>query len=351
MAGELQEPLHLHIRRRPGMYIGGANSRGLRFMLDDVVTSLVELPGGPPERVRCTVGADGAYGVEVAGACGAVEPEDFVTFGGDADYPLHALAIVAAMSARLDAEVVRDGRRWRAAFAAGAPVGRPEVSATTAPPAVRLRYRPDPELFPPTARVECLALCGRAREWAAFNPSVRFTTDAEADGQRRDFHYPEGLLSLAREIEHERTQFDAASGAWRCRVADDAGSAEAVLFFNSGARAVIHSFVNGMRTTCDGSHVDGLRAAVADILARSAADDDEDDVVLDVEDGENGSPAPWTDDDPLGNLTVLLSVRLRDPAWRYATKVALGDPRAYELVRRMVATLPEDFGRMISGRY
>ena len=320
-------------------------------MLDDLVTSLVELPGGPPARVRCTIGADGTYDVEVNGVCGAIEPADFVEWDRFAsDPPLLGLAIVAAMSSRLDAEVVRDGRCWRAAFAAGAPVGQPAVSATTAPPAVRLRYRPDPELFPSTARVEYLSVCGRAREWAAFHPDVRFTIDSEADGHRRDFHYPEGLLSLAREIEHEQTQFDAESGAWRCQMTDDAVSAEAVLFFRVGSRAVIHSFVNGFRTTCDGSHVDGLRAAVADILA-SHATDEEDDVVLDEGEGESGAPTGWIDDDPLGNLMVLVAVRLRDPQWRSCTKDELGDARAFELVRRMVTALPDSFGRMISGCY
>ena len=67
-----------------------------------------------------------------------------------------------------------------------------------------IRYRPDATLFKSCdMRAEFLPVCGRTRDLAAFHPHVRFTLDNEDDGQRRDFHYPAGLLSLAQELEYQ----------------------------------------------------------------------------------------------------------------------------------------------------
>src|SRR5688500_14799999 len=111
------------------MYVGGKHAWGLRNILDDIVTELLAAPGGRAERVHCTLGADGAYAVELrGGVMPDVEPEAFdgdqVDVTAALKNPLLSLAIASALSERLDAEVVRgDGRRWSRTFAAGAPAG------------------------------------------------------------------------------------------------------------------------------------------------------------------------------------------------------------------------------------
>jgi DNA gyrase/topoisomerase IV subunit B len=322
------------------MYIGGANSRGLRWMIDDIITEQLDAAGARPDRVRCTLGANGTLAVEVTGAVlvaiesADLEPDD-CRYKQPGPERFISLAIASAFSERLDAEFVRDGTRWTRAFAAGLPLGPLQVTKAAEPPSLRVRFRPDPAFFPPGIDPCFLALCGRAREWAAFYPHVRFTIEDERDGQRRDFHYPDGLLSLAQEIEHQWAGIGSAhSSVWRCRAsAEDGSIAEAVLIERAADGAVICSFVNGRRTPGGGSHVDGLRSGAA-----AAA----------LPPGDNSEPShPFRyryeyedeDPDPLAGLTVLLAVRLAEPQYGGGTKDRLEDDRARMLVSQMVQSL------------
>lgn len=331
MDSAAQEPLRLHIRKRPGMYIGGLNARALRHLIDDIVTEQLDAPGARPERVRCAVRVDGTYVVEVTGGeIPVIEPEDFTPDAGRfADWSsqrFFSLAIVSAFCAPLIAEVVRNGTRWMGAFTAGMPAGPPEISTAAGPPVLRIRYRPDPGLFPPGIEAGFLPLCGRAQEWAAFHPSVRFTIEDEPDGQRRDYHYPDGLLSLATEIAHEWAGAGGGLGKiWQCGVADGDGSAaEVVMVEHPTDAAVVYSYLNGRRTLAGGSHVAGLRAGAAAVIARS-------------EPYERSHPVSYgRADEPLAGLTALVAVRLDDPRFGTATKDHLDDERAERLVHRMV---------------
>ena len=325
------ESLRLDMRGRPGMYIGGLNPRGLLRILDDVVTELLALPDTRPERVWCGLGADGTCTVELSGGpVGAVEAEDFETDAGDnpADERLFSLKIASAFGDPLTAEVVRDGRRWVRTFVAGLPAGPLEVISTTAPANLRIRYQPDPALFSSGMGGGYLTVCGRAREWAVFHPHVRFTVGHEGDGQRRDYHYPAGLLSLAQELEHQWWQWqwmNSVSNVWHCTMKQGTESAEVVFVHRPCGPGVVHAFVNGYRILGGGSHVEGLRGGVAAVAERFTG-----------EDGISNPLAFGEGRDPLEGLTVLLAVRLDEPRWRYSTKDVLDHDGARELVRRTI---------------
>jgi DNA gyrase/topoisomerase IV subunit B len=331
-------PMRLFIRQRPGMYIGGLDARAVRHMVDHIVLEQLDAPGVRPERVRCSLGSDGTYTIDVRGGeVAAVGPADFLPDSPDRVQwdRLLSLAIACALSERLDAEVVRDGRVWSQSFAAGLADGKVRAGASTEAPRVSVRYRPDRSLFKDVADRGFLALCGRAREWGAFYPHVRFTVEDESDGQRRDFHYPDGLLSLAREMEHEWFQSvraHRAGGVWRCEmVAPNGDTAEAV-FVRWPGEGRVHSFVNGRRTLLGGTHVRGLLNGLAEVAA--AFGDDPDSPFLPYGDG------------PLDGLAVLLSVRLANPSYRLAYKDDLDDKGTAELVRMMVTTkLPAEIMR------
>jgi DNA gyrase/topoisomerase IV subunit B len=180
------------------------------------------------------------------------------------------------------------------------------------------------------------------RELAAFHPLVRFTIEQEADGQRRDFHYPNGLLSLAHEIEHTWWDWhvyeDRPSQVWHCRLTEGTEAAEVVFVRRPGGPALVHSFVNENRTVGAGSHVDGLRDGVDAVAASYAGRD------------ENPFFRP-SFGDPLADMTTLLAVRLNDPRYYGSTRDQLEHEGARELVRRMIVTiLPEQVERSRRGR-
>lgn len=325
------ESLRLNIRRRPGMYVGSLGSHGIRVLLDDLITELLTAPGSRPDRMRCTLGCDGAFGVELqGGTVPAIEPEEFDADRSHLNAPLLALAITSALSDRLEAEIVRDGRRWSCAYAAGVPAGAPVTGVSTDPPLLRIRYHPDAALFHRETENQFLRVCGGARERAAFYPHVRFTIADEGSGQRRDFHYPAGLQSLAEELEWHWHGAYSEYPVWHCAANEGSESAEAVLVNRPCGGPIVHSFVNGVRTLGGGTHVDGLWRGIADVAKRLPI-------------GLANSPdLRFRDRD----LTILLAVRLAKPEWQHSTKDVLGDRRAYELVRRMIVRqLPRKIAR------
>jgi DNA gyrase subunit B len=330
--------MRLHMRQRPGMYIGGLNARALRHIVDDVVFEQLDAPGAQPERVRCSLRPDGTYTIDVrGGAIAEVVPADFLP---DSPHRVPgdrflSLAIACAFSERMDAEVVRDGRVWSQSFAQGLAHGAVRAGASTEAPRVSVRYRPDRSLFKEVADAGFLSLCGRAREWGSFYPHVRFTVEDERDGQRRDFHYPDGLLSLAGELEHEWYDWelrDGASAVWRCDTTAPNGDAAEALFIRRPGEGRVYSFVNGRRTLEGGTHVGGLRNGLAEVAAAFGDDPT--------------SPFPFDAANPLDGLTVLLSVRLANPRYAAPYKDNLSHKGAAELVRTMIATkLPAEIRR------
>src|SRR5687768_6892229 len=100
--GALQSlPLRLHIRARPGMYIGGTGARALRHTLDGVVTALLAHPNSETEQVTCAIGHGRSFSLEFRGkSLAPVTPDAFVTdaYEGQYDSPLLDLAITSAMS-------------------------------------------------------------------------------------------------------------------------------------------------------------------------------------------------------------------------------------------------------------
>jgi DNA gyrase/topoisomerase IV subunit B len=123
------------------------------------------------------------------------------------------------------------------------------------------------------------------------------------------------------------------SRIWRCRLSEGTEAAEAVFVRRHCGPPVIHSFVNG-HMRADGTHIDGLRAGVAEVAATFS------------DDPANSVWFLSQRRDPLAELTVLLSLRLDNPRWRGSTTDILDGHRPHDLVRRMVLEqLPAEMKR------
>lgn len=311
--------MRLRIRQRLGMFIGGANPRGLRGLIDQIVTDLLAAATNRPSRVRCSIAQDGTTTIEFFGTVGLnLKPGDFVDETARADDRLYTLVIVSALSDLLQVAYRDAGIGWTGSFAVGTAVAVEPESATPTVSSLRLQYHLDPAIIPPAMRPAFLQLCGRAREWAVFNPGVTFTIE-DADGNRRDYCHPNGLLSLAEEVEHGCFG-DSWASTWRCAHTQDGIEAELVIVDRpGGGPPIVHSFCNGMRTAGGGSHVDALFQSVAAVVAG----------------------IPWLADaawrsGPLDGFTLFLSVKVNDPAYGSATKDRLEECGVAAVVTRMV---------------
>lgn len=311
-----------HIRRRPGMYIGGFNERGLAHLIDVLIDELLEESGERLSRVGVSLLKDDFVEIRCMGAINEIRPEDFLRFpqiGPGENWKLGTL-ILAAMSDRLDAEIIRDGERWEQSFAAGVPVAPAKRDRIDAPSSLRLRYRADPSLFK-DLKLPHLCLCGRIQEFAIFYPQTVFEIDDQRGlGVSRQYHYRRGLLDYAEELEYD-SLFAGPGHLPNCfELSSGPNRVQAVLIHTHFGLYTARSYVNRQRTAEGGSHVEAFekvfKKAVTPYLKR-------------------GVYPYGKEDDPFHGLTLLLAVELSHPNYGGSTKAELRDEIAATLVAQM----------------
>lgn len=303
-----------HARARPGMYIGGF-AIGQLSIIDDIVTSALASPACAILRANCLLHPNG-FALQFLGNIPTFNldqsPADLSV---DLDLQCHPLerafrigsayciesSIFQRTYTKFSSRRFIDGVEDKSA-----PYPSPEVS-----PAVIVRFTPDLTLFEPHHRPSFLQLCGLASEWAIFHPTTKFAIEDEAS-QRRDYHYPNGLLSYAEETSHHWLGLPH-SRTWHGSLNDKRESVEAVWIEIPVESQLTHSFVNGRRTIGGGTHVQGILEALAEWF-RSV------------------NPAPQCR--PHGILYV--SVRLNHTEWETSTRDKLTSPRAFDLCRRLI---------------
>ncbi len=339
------------VRRRPAMYIGSTDQRGLHHLVWEVVDNAVDehLAGhastitvrlrdddgvevsddgrGIPIDVHPT---EGVPAVELAlttlHAGGKFDRQSYAVSGG-----LHGVgvSVVNALSSRTEVEVVRDGARHTIAFSRGPRTedlartpGKATGSGTT------VRYWPDPEIFEVTG-VDHDAVAQRLRETALLNPGLSLTIIDERDGRSQTFRYRHGLrdfvgqllggreaITSTLEVHDERTYEGHA-------LALDAAFTWSDDFHDDRLR----SYVNIVRTADGGTHEEGFRRALTSTLNRFGRDS-----------GALLKKDPnLTGDDVREGLVAVVSVKLPDPQFEGQTKGRLGSTIARSYVEQVVA--------------
>ncbi|MEX1177186.1 MAG: DNA gyrase subunit B [Nitriliruptor sp.] len=338
------------VRKRPAMYIGSTDVRGLHHLVWEVVDNAVDehLAGHARAitvRIRedggCEVTDDGrgipvdlhptekVPAVELAltalHAGGKFDQQSYAVSGG-----LHGVgvSVVNALSTRTEVEVVRDGHRHTIAFARGPRVealvktGRANGSGTT------VRFWPDPEVFE-TTDLRFETVTERLRETALLNPGLEIVAIDERDGRSETFHFTRGLadfverllagkdpltapITLSDEREHEgrKVALDVAF-TWSDGFHDDR----------------LRSYVNIVRTADGGTHEEGFRRALTSTLNRFGRDS-----------GALLKKDPnLTGDDVREGLVAVVSLKLPDPQFEGQTKGRLGSTVARQYVEQVVA--------------
>ncbi|MFD7644732.1 ATP-binding protein [Kitasatospora sp. NPDC059795] len=259
------------VRKRPGMYIGSTDERGLHQMLYEVAQPAVdEVLLGRADRVEVTLLADGSVRVTHDGLPEhslegqlTIMPRWTSARSGTlvSRYSL-GLYVVNALSDRLVAEERHDGVTTRQEYACGKPIAPPHPAGPAEGTGTTITFRPDPEIFqPPT--FDRATLSERFRELAMLNRTLDLTlTDARGDVPHTErFHAPDGVLDFlallggdpAQAVVIERE--DARMG----------GTMEIALAPAGDAEPQVAAFANSHRTA-DGTHLDGFRDGVTAAL-------------------------------------------------------------------------------------
>jgi DNA gyrase subunit B len=334
------------VRRRPGMYIGSTDARGLHHLVWEVVdNSIDEAMAGHATHIDVTIAADGAVTVQDNGrgvpvgrhstGKDAMEVVHTVLhaggkFGGGGykvSGGLHGVgvSVVNALSEHLRVESARDGAVWAQEYVRGKPI----TSVTKVGPAgarrgTRTTFRADPEMFE-TLDWSYETIAQRLRESAYLNKGVwiRFV-DQRAD-RERSFYFEGGLVSFVRHLNRNKEALHQRPIYVDTKINQTA--IEVAFQYNDSYAENLFTFANNIHTVDGGSHLTGFRAALTRSLneyARRAS------ILKD-------NDANLSGDDVREGLTAVVSVKLVEPQFEGQTKAKLGNAEVKGQVEAAVA--------------
>ena len=334
------------VRRRPGMYIGSTDVRGLHHLVWEVVdNSIDEAMAGHATRIDVTIAADGTVTVQDDGrgvpvgrhATGkdALEVVHTVLhaggkFGGGGykvSGGLHGVgvSVVNALSEWLRVETARDGSVWAQEYVRG----KPTMPVTKVGPqggrrGTRTIFRADHEMFESTD-YSFDTITQRLRESAYLNKGLWIRLTDERADRERSFYFEGGLVSFVRHLNRNKEVLHARPISVEKR--DGATSIEVALQYNDSFTENVFAFANNINTVDVGTHVTGFRAALTSSLndwARKAG------ILKDADSNLSG-------DDVREGLTAVVSVKLVDPQFEGQTKAKLGNAEVKAQVQAAVA--------------
>ncbi|MCS7090754.1 MAG: DNA topoisomerase (ATP-hydrolyzing) subunit B [Verrucomicrobiota bacterium] len=342
------------VRKRPGMYIGDPDERGLHHCVFEVVdNSIDEHLAGFCRRIEVTLHVDGSVSVRDDGrgipvdihpkwkipavelvltnlhAGGKFGQGAYKYSGG-----LHGVGAkcVNALSEWFKVEVSRDGKVYSMEFARGKTVRPLEVIGKSRQTGTLITFKPDAEIFTITTEFKFDLLANRLRELAFLNPGLEITlTDERVDRTER-FYYRHGIEEFVRQINQSRQVLHPRPIVLTARrTIEVEGRLEevfidCVLQYHDGYSDQILCFANSIPNPDGGTHLTGFRSALTRAVNQYARQQE----LLKEKD-----PA-ITGDDVREGLVCVLSVKLPNPRFESQTKVKLVNTEVEGLVASVV---------------
>ena len=343
------------VRRRPAMYVGSTDQRGLHHLLYEVVdNSIDEALAGHCTTVEVVLYKDGAVTVTDNGRGIPVKRHPRVRksalqivmtelhAGGKFDHKVYKVAgglhgvgvsVVNALSAYCEVEVRRDGGVWRQTYERGKPkagvkkVGRAKSTGT------KTTFKPDRQIFE-TVEMDYDTVAHHLRELAFLNKGLKIKVSDERDGHEDVFQYKGGLKAFVEYLNRARTPVS--RPVIELEGERDGVVVEAGIQYHDGYNESVHTYANNINTTEGGTHLTGFRAALTNAINECAAKNK----LL----KENGPGI--TGEDVREGLTAVLSVKLPSPQFEGQTKTKLGNSEMKGIVQSVIYEgLAETFER------
>ncbi len=323
------------VRRRPGMYIGSTDYRGLHHLVYEIVDNSVdEAMAGFCDRIKVTIRKDGSVNVidngrgipvDIHPQTGKSAVETVMTvlhagakFGGkvyQVSGGLHGVgaSVVNALSAWLEVEIRQDGQLHRQDYKQGIPQGDLKISGTADCTGTTTTFLADAEIFS-DANYDFDTLIDRMREIAYLNRGLEISLCDERRDDERTFYFEGGISSFVRHLNRNRTVRHL--HPIYINKAVNGTVVEAALQYHDGFTESTSSFANCVNTIDGGSHLTGFRSALTRALndyARKNKSQRDDIPNLTGEDVREG-------------LTAVISVKIGEPQFEGQTKGKLGNP-------------------------
>lgn len=340
------------VRKRPGMYIGSTDSKGLHHLVWEVIdNSIDEHLAGHCTHIDTIIHKDNSITVKDNGrgiptgmheklqksalevvmtvlhAGGKFDKDTYKVSGG-----LHGVGVscVNALSEYVRAEVHRDGKYFEQEYSKGIPLGPVKTMGDSDNRGTQVTFRPDPTIFLETVEYSFNTLAGRIRELAYLNKGLFLSlidqreTDEEGNFKRQDFYSEGGLKEFVKYLDETRPPL--IDEPIYVTGKEDNVEVEVAMQYNTGYQENIFSYVNNINTREGGTHVAGFRRAITRLFKQYGDD--------------NGMFAKLkleiSGEDFKEGLTAIVSVKVPEPQFKGQTKGELGNSEVTGIVSRCV---------------
>lgn len=322
------------VRKRPGMYIGDPDERGLHHCVFEVLdNSIDEHLAGYCDRVEVTVHVDGSCSIRDNGrgipvdmhpkfkmpavelvltnlhAGGKFGQGAYKYSGG-----LHGVGAkcVNALSDWFKVEVSRDGQVYYMGFAQGKTTHKLEVIGTSKHTGTLITFKPDATIFTLTTEFKSEILANRLRELAFLNPGLEIIlTDERTESKSETFYYKEGIEEFVRQLGKNK-QLIHPKPISLLRQKDEV-FVDCVLQYNDSYSDQILGFANSIPNPDGGTHITGFRTALTRAINQYAR----------AHNLTKEKDPSLSGDDVREGLVCVLSVKLPNPRFESQTKVKL----------------------------
>lgn len=341
------------VRKRPGMYIGSTDERGLHHLVQEIVdNSIDEALSGYCTVITVTVNADGSCTVtdNGRGIPTAIHHTEKVSAVQVVLTKLHAggkfgsggykisgglhgvgLSVVNALSEWLQVDVYQNGKHYYQLYRRGIPQEELKVVGDADKTGTSVTFMPDAEIFETTVfNYDNIKV--RLRELAYLNKGLRIILEDKREGkaQKHEFMYEGGIAHFVDDLNKNKDTLFPTPFYFDQRDGDS--EIEVAIQYNDSFSETIFAFANNINTEEGGTHLDGFKSAISKVIIESGKKHNllKGDEKLSGEDVREG-------------ITAVLSVKLPEPQFEGQTKTKLGNSEMRTLMHRMICDKFGDF--------
>ncbi|MBK9992224.1 MAG: DNA topoisomerase (ATP-hydrolyzing) subunit B [Verrucomicrobia bacterium] len=342
------------VRKRPDMYIGDTNERGLHHCVFEIVDNCIdECLAGFAKEVKVSIHLDGSCSIEDDGrgipvdihptynipalelvltnlhAGGKFGKGAYQVSGG-----LHGVGAkcVNAVSEWFEAEVRRGGKVYQMRFAQGKTTQKIAVIGDTKKTGTKITFKPDAEIFKTTREFQYEIIAKRLRELAFLNPGVRVELADDRSQKSDKFFFKDGIaefvkfLNTNKNVVHEKPIVFSDSVPNETNPALSNIVVDVAMQYNDSYNDQVFAYANSIYNIEGGTHLSGFRTALTRVVNSFAK--------------ANGlikekDPA-ITGDDVREGLTAVISVKVPEPRFEGQTKTKLSNGEVDGIVQRIV---------------
>ncbi len=342
------------VRKRPDMYIGDTNDRGLHHCVFEVVdNSIDEALAGFCSSIKVSIHLDGSCSVEDDGrgipvdihpkykipalelvltnlhAGGKFGKGAYQVSGG-----LHGVGAkcVNAVSEWFEAEVRKDGQIHQMSFSQGITTKKLTTIGKTQKTGTKISFKPDPEIFLGTRTFQYDILAKRLRELAFLNPGVSITLNDERSNKNEHFQFNDGISEYIRFLNRSKNvlhEDPISFGDTFANPEDPDGPATGVdvsLQYNDSYNEQLFAYANSIFNIEGGTHLSGFRTALTRVINQFARANN---LLKDKDPSITG-------DDAREGLVAVVSVKVPEPRFEGQTKTKLSNSEVDGIVQKIV---------------